>query len=156
MLDELRELYQEVILDHGRTPRNFRRLDGANRHAHGRNPMCGDVLEVFVDLGEDGRIADVAFVGKGCAISIASASLMTETLKGRTASDALRLFDTFHRMCTEKDFTPLVESGIDADAVERLESLSGVREFPIRVKCATLSWHTMKAALTGEADASTE
>lgn len=155
MLDELRELYQEVILDHGRSPRNFRRLAEPARHAHGQNPMCGDMLEVFLKLSADSTIEDVAFEGKGCAISVASASLMTETLKGRPVADALKLFDAFHRLCTEAGFEPAA-AGVDAEALERLAVLGGVREFPVRVKCATLAWHTMKAALEGSAAATTE
>ena len=155
MLDELRELYQEVILDHGRAPRNFRRLAEPARHAHGQNPMCGDTLDVYLTLASDGTIEDVAFEGKGCAISMASASLMTETLKGRPAADALHLFDAFHRLCTEEGFDAAT-AGVDEDALERLQVLAGVREFPVRVKCATLAWHTMKAALEGGAAATTE
>lgn len=155
MLDELRELYQEVILDHGRAPRNFRRLAEPARHAHGQNPMCGDTLDVYLTLGADGTIEDVAFEGKGCAISMASASLMTETLKGRPAAEALALFDAFHRLCTEEGFDAAT-AGVDEDALERLQVLAGVREFPVRVKCATLAWHTMKTALEGGAAATTE
>lgn len=155
MLDELRELYQEVILDHGRSPRNFRRLEAPARHAHGQNPMCGDTLDVFLTVGADGTIEDVAFEGKGCAISMASASLMTETLKGRQVAEAERLFDAFHRLCTEEGFDTAT-AGVNEDALERLQVLAGVREFPVRVKCATLAWHTMKAALDGGAAATTE
>lgn len=155
MLDELRELYQEVILDHGRSPRNFRRLAAPARHAHGQNPMCGDTLDVFLTVGADGTIEDVAFEGKGCAISMASASLMTETLKGRQVAEAERFFDAFHRLCTEEGFDAAT-AGVDEDALERLQVLAGVREFPVRVKCATLAWHTMKAALEGGAAATTE
>ena len=156
MLDELRDLYQEVILDHGRNPRNFRHLEQASCKAHGNNPMCGDMLAVYLTLDGDGVIQDVAFQGKGCAISVASASMMTEVLKGRTAEEAQRLFDSFHRMCTEDDFDPEAAEDGDPDALERLAVLSGVREFPVRVKCATLAWHTMNAAVTGEAEISTE
>lgn len=155
MLDELRELYQEVILDHGRSPRNFRRLPVPARHAHGQNPMCGDTLDVFLKVAADGTIEDVAFEGKGCAISMASASLMTETLKGRQVAEAERFFDALHRLCTEEGFDAAT-AGVDEDALERLQVLAGVREFPVRVKCATLAWHTMKAALEGGAAATTE
>lgn len=155
MLDELRELYQEVILDHGRSPRNFRRLAEPARHAHGQNPMCGDTLDVYLKLGADGTIEDVAFEGKGCAISMASASLMTETLKGRHITEAERMFDAFHRLCTEESFDAAT-AGVDEDALERLQVLAGVRAFPVRVKCATLAWHTMKAALEGGATVTTE
>jgi nitrogen fixation NifU-like protein len=153
MIDELRELYQEVILDHGRRPRNFRRPARATCEAMGNNPMCGDQLMVFLDLGPDGVIRDVGFVGKGCAISVASASMMTECVKGKTADQAKALFEAFHRLCTGDDAAAADE--LDED-LERLQVLSGVREFPIRVKCATLAWHTMNAAMAGEAEVSTE
>jgi len=153
---DLRELYQEVILDHGRTPRNFRLIDHPTRFAHGHNPMCGDALTVFLLLGEDGRIADAAFQGKGCAISVASASLMTEVVKGRSAADAERLFASFQKMCMDDAFDLNAAADDDRDALERLQALEGVRAFPVRVKCATLAWHTLNAALMGETGASTE
>lgn len=156
MLDDLRELYQEVILDHGRSPRNFRRPEHPSHLAHGHNPLCGDLVTVYLTLGDDDVIHDASFEGKGCAISTASASLMTEVLKGRTSSEALRLFDAFHHLCTEGDVDPSTIQAEDVEALERLEALAGVREFPIRVKCATLAWHTMKAAVSGESEASTE
>ena len=149
MMDELRDLYQEVILDHGRNPRNFGQPEGANCEAHGNNPICGDTLTIYLTVDESDVIQNAAFEGKGCAISMASASMMTEVLKGKSLDEAKELFDGFHQMCTEDDFDPL-ESGVDdEDAVERLQVLSGVREFPIRVKCATLAWHTMQAAAAG-------
>lgn len=151
---DLRELYQEVILDHGRKPRNFRRIENADRTAHGNNPICGDTLIVYLALDDGGRIRDLAFQGKGCAISMASASMMTEILKGKTARDAEKLFQTFHDMCT-KDGAEADADG-DADAMDHLKALAGVREFPIRVKCATLAWHTVHAALAGAKDTSTE
>lgn len=152
MLDDLRELYQEVILDHGKNPRNLRNPEDATCRAHGNNPMCGDTLVVYLTIGEDGVIQDAAFNGKGCAISMASASMMTEILKGKTLKDARSLFDSFHEMCTQ-DETALEEAEkVDPDAAERLQMLSGVREFPMRVKCATLAWHTMNAAVSEEAD----
>ncbi|HYD32208.1 MAG TPA: SUF system NifU family Fe-S cluster assembly protein [Azospirillaceae bacterium] len=154
MLDELRELYQEVILDHGKNPRNFRHPDDANRHAHGDNPMCGDQIDVFLKIDADGRITDVAFQGKGCAISTASASMMTEVMLGKTEAQARLLFENFHEMCTKDD--PHVHEGVDEDAMERLQVLSGVRQFPMRVKCATLAWHTMQAAVEGDNKASSE
>jgi len=156
MLDELRDLYQEVILDHGKNPRNFRALDGATCLAHGNNPICGDMLVIYLAIGADGLIADVAFQGQGCAISMASASMMTEILKGKTPDEAKALFQAFHHMCTEDDFDMAELGDLDEDAVERLVMLSGVKEFPIRVKCATLAWHTMKAAVDGEEEISTE
>ena len=155
MFDELRELYQEVILDHGKNPRNFRQPEDASCCALGNNPLCGDVLTVFLSL-DDGVITDVAFKGQGCAISMASASMMTEVLKGKSAAEAERLFDSFHRMCTEDGFDTAAAEGADSDDLDRLSILSGVREFPIRVKCATLAWHTMTAAMAGEEEASTE
>ncbi len=154
-MDELRELYQEVILDHGRNPRNCRRPEDANRHAHGNNPICGDMLVVHLTVDESGLIRDVAFEGKGCAISIASASLMTETMKGKTEDEARALFGSFHEMCTKDDFDPGAANG-DVDALERLQVLSGVRQFPMRVKCATLAWHTMNAAMAGKKTVTTE
>ena len=155
MLDELRELYQEVILDHGRNPRNHRHPEDANRNAHGNNPICGDTLRVYLSIGDDGVIRDAAFEGKGCAISIASASLMTDILKGKTVAQAHALFENFHDMCTKDDFDPdTVED--DADDLDRLQVLAGVRAFPMRVKCATLAWHTMSAAMAGENETTTE
>lgn len=155
MLDELRELYQEVILDHGRNPHNFRHPEDANRHAHGNNPICGDTLAVYLAVGKDGVIRDAAFEGKGCAISIASASMMTDILKGKTEAQARALFENFHDMCTKDDFDPDALDN-DPDVLDRLQVLSGVREFPMRVKCATLAWHTMQAAMAGKDEVSTE
>jgi len=154
MFDEMRELYQEVILDHGKSPRNFRAIEDAQFHAHGHNPMCGDQLEVFVSTDEDGRITDASFVGRGCAISVASASLMTEMLHGKTIEEARRMFDGFHEMCTTGGENPL--ESLDAEDADRLQVLSGVREFPMRVKCATLAWHTMNAATKGIDEVSTD
>jgi nitrogen fixation NifU-like protein len=153
MLDELRELYQEVILDHGRNPRNHRHPEDANRHARGNNPICGDILVVYLDIGDDGVIRDAAFEGKGCAISIASASMMTDLLKGKTVARARALFENFHDMCTNDDFDP---DAVEDDDLDRLQVLAGVRAFPMRVKCATLAWHTMSAAMAGENETTTE
>lgn len=141
------ELYQNVILDHNRSPRNFRRMDDADRHAEGRNPLCGDQLEVWLKLDTDGRIADVSFEGAGCAISKASASLMTQAVKGKGTDEALALFEQFHDLVTGK--------GARGD-LGKLAVFSGVAEFPVRVKCASLSWHTLKAALEREQSATTE
>ena len=152
MFDELRQLYQEVILDHGTQPRNHHALDDATCLAKGSNPVCGDMLTVYLKVAPDGTVADCAFEGKGCAISMASASMMTELVKGRTAAEVETLFDSFHRLCTEDGYT-LDAAEEDAD---RLNVLAGVREFPVRVKCATLAWHTMNAALHGDAEISTE
>jgi nitrogen fixation NifU-like protein len=142
-MSDLRELYQEVILDHHKKPRNFRKLEGA-RHVEGFNPLCGDKVTVYVQL-EGNIVRDVSFQGSGCAISTASASMMTESLKGKTRAEAEALFQSFHDLLTGK---------IPPDAVARdlgkLQVFSGVREFPVRVKCATLAWHTFHAALEGE------
>jgi nitrogen fixation protein NifU and related proteins len=143
-MNDLRDLYQEVILDHNRRPRNFGPLPAANRRAEGNNPLCGDRVTVHLDLA-DGRIRDVAFEGAGCAISTASASLMTETLKGRSVEEARALFHGFHQLVTQGT-VPETEDGLD-----RLAVFSGVREFPMRVKCATLAWHAAMAALDAEA-----
>ena len=159
MFDDLRDLYQEVILDHGKSPRNFRPLDNPTCLAHGNNPLCGDKLVVYLTLdadGADGRIEDVSFQGEGCAISVASASMMTEILKGKTRDEAKKLFEAFHDMCTKDNFDIAELTDYDEDAVERLVMLSGVKDFPIRVKCATLAWHTMQAAVSGDKDISTE
>jgi nitrogen fixation protein NifU and related proteins len=146
--DELQDLYQEVILDHNRRPRNYRVLDGA-RKAEGFNPLCGDRLSVYVRL-DDGVISDVSFHGSGCAISKASASLMTESLKGKTIAEADALYDRFHRMITAPTGSPV-------DRLGKLTALAGVRQFPIRVKCASLAWHTLRAAMNaGDEVVSTE
>lgn len=156
MLDELRELYQEVILDHGRNPRNFRRPADATCSAHSHNPMCGDMLIVFLTVDGHGRVTDAAFEGKGCAISVASASLMTKIIQGKTIEEAEGLFHVFQDMCTKGHVEVLDGSDGDLDDIEQMQVLAGVRDYPIRVKCATLAWHTMKAAVTGNTQASTE
>jgi nitrogen fixation NifU-like protein len=147
-MSELRELYQEMILDHGKRPRNFRTQDGC-AFAEGHNPLCGDRLTVFLQLSEDGAsIADVSFKGTGCAISTASASMMTEMLRGKTLDEARRLFKKFH---------DLLAANGDDDGLGKLTVFKGVREFPMRVKCATLAWHTLKAVLEqDQATATTE
>ncbi len=142
-MSDLTDLYQEVILDHNRRPRNFGALADATRVAKGHNPLCGDRLTLYVRLDGD-RIADVAFEGAGCAISKASASLMTDAVKGRSIPEAMTLFDRFHQVVT----TP-VDQPIDEASVGKLAVLAGVREYPVRVKCASLAWHTLKAALEG-------
>lgn len=142
---DLRDLYQEVILDHNKRPRNFGKLATANRHAEGYNPLCGDRLTVWLDLS-DGTIRDIAFEGSGCAISKASASMMTSELKGKTTAEAEETFRKFHRMVTE-------EGAVDPEELGKLAAFSGVREFPVRVKCASLPWHTLDAALKSEAPA---
>lgn len=138
-MSDLHELYQEVILDHNRRPRNFRVIDPATRAQEGYNPLCGDRLTLYLTVA-DGRIADVAFQGSGCAISKASASLMTEAVKGKSVDEARALFEQFHQMITSPPGTPLADLG-------KLSVLSGVRDFPTRVKCAGLAWHTLKAAV---------
>ncbi len=153
-MDDLRELYQEVILEHVKNPRNKRTPEDANRHAHGYNPICGDAVEVHLKINGQGVIEDVAFEGRGCAISVASASLMTEELMGKTEAQAKALFETFQEMCTKDDAK--VSAGVDEDTLERMRVLAGVREFPMRVKCATLAWHTMSAAMAGKSETTTE
>lgn len=151
---DLRDLYQEVILDHGKRPRNFRVIANATRQARGHNPLCGDQLTVYLALDDAGRVADVSFQGRGCAISMASASMMTELLKGKTEAEARHIFAVFHAKMTGQ---PPPDGPADQDAVDQLEVLSGVREFPMRVKCATLAWHAFTAALDGgDATARTE
>ena len=154
MDDDIRELYQEVILDHGKNPRNFRRPEDATCEANGNNPLCGDKLTVFIKVGENDDIEDAAFEGRGCAISVASASMMTDIVRGKKVGEVDALFDIFHKMCMgeEVDDTPKEFE----DDIEKLMVLSGVKQFPMRVKCATLAWHTMNAAVHGEAATSTE
>lgn len=147
-MSDLADLYQEVILDHNRRPRNFHALGGASHSAEGYNPLCGDRLTLYLRLEGD-TIADVSFEGAGCAISKASASMMTDVLKGRSIAEAKALFDRFHRMVT----TP---PGHAVEDMGKLSALAGVREFPVRVKCASLAWHTLKAALSCERRTSTE
>ena len=146
-MSELRELYQEVILDHNKRPRNFRVLEATSHRAIGHNPLCGDQITVFVELDGD-VIRDVSFQGTGCAISKASASMMTDAVKGKTISEAQELFMDFHAMVTS---TP--DSLPDVERVGKLAAFAGVCEFPARVKCASLAWHTLQAAL--QADPST-
>lgn len=149
-MSELSELYQQVILDHNKKPRNFRKLEGATHQAEGHNPLCGDQLTVYVDLEND-AVKDVTFEGSGCAISKAAASMMTQAVKGKTKPEVISLFEEFHRMVTgelDEDTTP--------NHLGHLKIFAGVREFPVRVKCATLSWHTLNAALNKQALASTE
>jgi nitrogen fixation NifU-like protein len=143
-MSELDDLYQEMILDHSKRPRNFQEMEGATAVAHGHNPLCGDRVTVYVKL-IDGKIDDVAFTGQGCAISTASASILTETLKGKTPAEAEALFARFHEMVTGD--AKAIE---DAESLGKLAVFAGVSEFPIRVKCASLPWHTFKAALHQE------
>lgn len=147
-MSDLQDLYQELILDHNRSPRNCRRLEGAVCSADGYNPLCGDKIEVFVKLVGD-VVEDVAFEGSGCAISTASASLMTESVKGKTVEEAKALFASFHDMLTRDGAGADTGSG---PALGKLKVFSGVGRFPARVKCATLAWHTVKAALSNSGD----
>ena len=149
-MSELNDLYQEVILDHNKNPRNFREIPAADRTADGNNPLCGDALRVYVEL-EDERVKDVAFKGSGCAISKASASMMTQVVKGKTREETEVLFDEFHRMVLGE-----LDEEREENHLGKLKIFAGVREFPARVKCASLSWHTLHAALTGEEEVSTE
>ena len=144
-MSELTDLYQEVILDHNRRPHNFRVIDAPSAKQEGFNPLCGDRLTLYITL--DGEvIKDVAFQGTGCAISKASASLMTDALKGKTVPEARQLFEQFHAMITSNPETPAADLG-------KLSVLAGVREYPTRIKCASLAWHTMKAAVAHDSDA---
>jgi nitrogen fixation NifU-like protein len=145
-LAELRDLYQELILDHGRHPHNFRKMENANREAVGNNPLCGDKVTVYLRLSEhDAKIEDVSFQGQGCAICTASSSMMTDILKGKTAAQAQEIFDYFHLICTSDEEPKSPDMA--PDDFDRLAALAGVRDFPVRVKCATLAWHTMRSAL---------
>ncbi len=141
---DLKDLYREVILDHNKTPRNFGRLSPADAEADGHNPLCGDRLHVSVKTDGE-RVVDLKFEGKGCAISTASASMMTEAVKGKTRAEIARVFDEVHHLLTQHDFEPTLDLG-------KLAALSGVREFPARVKCASLCWHTLNAALERRPD----
>jgi len=146
---DLKDLYRDVIVDHNRNPRNFRAMPDADRKAEGFNPLCGDRLTLYVRI-EDDRVADVSFDGTGCAISVASASLLTESVKGRTVAQAEELFETMHALLTKQDVA------VDVPALGKLGALSGVREFPARVKCASLCWHTLDAALHQQPTVTTE
>ena len=143
-MPDLRELYQETILEHNKKPRNFKKLEHPTHFAEGYNPLCGDHLMVYLRVYKNGLIEDISFEGEGCAISKASASLMTDAVKGQTIADARALFQKFHAMVT----TP-IDQPVDDAAVGKLAVLAGVREFPARVKCASLCWHTLMAALEG-------
>jgi nitrogen fixation NifU-like protein len=144
-MSDLRELYQTMILDHYKKPRNFGRPAAAPLEAVGDNPLCGDRISVFLGVDDDGKVEEVGFEGAGCAISTASASMMTELVKGRPAAEVQKLFERFHDMVTG-------EKEADPDELGKLAVFTGVREFPLRVKCATLAWHTLRAALAGGAE----
>ena len=145
-MTELRDLYQEVILDHNKHPHNFGELDGADRHADGFNPLCGDKLAVYVNLNGD-TITDVSFLGSGCALSKASASLMTDAVKGKSLAEARSLFDQFLTLVTASDAV-----SVDDAALGKLAVFAGVRDYPTRVKCASLAWHTLRAAVEDRHD----
>jgi nitrogen fixation protein NifU and related proteins len=145
-MSDLRELYQELIIDHSKRPRNFRVLEGANRKSDGYNPLCGDKVTVFLEL-EGERVKNIGFQGSGCAISTASASVMTESIKGKSLEEAEALFDVFHDLVTGKP-----PSNGKAPELGKLVVFSGVSEFPVRIKCATLAWHTLRAALQGQGE----
>jgi nitrogen fixation NifU-like protein len=148
-MSDLRDLYQEVILDHSKKPRNHRKPEGADHEAHGHNPLCGDRITVYVKVDGD-VIRDIGFEGAGCAISTASASMMTESLKGKTLGESTKLFQAFHELLTTEE-----TARQSAAALGKLAVFSGVREFPVRVKCATLAWHTLRAALDSEKESVT-
>lgn len=152
MDESLRELYQEVILDHSRHPRHFGALEGATHMGEGHNPLCGDRVKIYLKLDKDERIASISFEGKGCAISQASASLMTDMLTGRTLAEAERLMGGFLHLVKGEE----VGEDLGEDDRERLDVMAGVSAFPMRVKCATLAWHTMKSALEGGSTARSE
>ena len=149
-MSELSDLYQEVILEHNKNPRNFREISDADQYADGKNPLCGDALRVYISLDGD-TVIDVAFKGSGCAISKASASMMTQAVKGKTKAEAESIFGEFHAMVTGD-----LDIETDDNDLGKLKIFSGVLEFPARVKCASLSWHTLNAALRGEDVVSTE
>jgi len=149
-MSELSELYQQVILDHNKKPRNFRKLENANHTADGYNPLCGDQLTIYLDL-EDGLVKEVGFEGSGCAISKASASMMTQAVKGKSKEQAENLFQEFHSMVTGE-----LNEEMEENSLGNLKIFAGVREFPVRVKCATLPWHTLHAALNKQDQVSTE
>jgi len=141
----LSDLYQEILLEHNSKPRNFRKVEEANQTSEGYNPLCGDQITLYLKV-VDGVIDDVGFQGSGCAISRASASMMTQSIKGQSVERAQEIFDAFHHMITEPG------SELDYDTLGDLETLSGINEYPPRIKCAVLAWHTMKAALAGESN----
>jgi nitrogen fixation NifU-like protein len=142
---DLKDLYRDVIVDHNRNPRNFGKLEPADVHADGHNPLCGDRLSLYVNLDGD-RIREVKFDGSGCAISVASASMLTEAVKGKSRQEVKTLFDDMHSLLTQHD------SSVDVAKLGKLAALSGVREFPARVKCASLCWHTLNAALDQQSE----
>ena len=145
MMDDLKSLYQEVILDHSKSPRNFGQIEPHNAEGYGDNPLCGDQVSLYANIDDNGLITDISFEGKGCAISTASASLLTQLVKGKSRQQAIEMFDRFQEMVTSSD-----DKDEQPDTPEELKVLAGVRQFPMRVKCATLSWHALKAALESD------
>ncbi len=159
LTDDLRTLYQEVILDHGKQPRNFRVVEHHTCKAQGNNPMCGDRITVTARVSARGVLDDLAFEGKGCAICIASASMMSEALTGQSTATAHKLFEAVHDLCTGKIDTDQAKAAVTpdlSDNIDKLASLSGVRQFPVRVKCATLPWHALLSCLDGKTQTTTE
>lgn len=142
MDQELRELYQQVILDHNKSPRNFRKIEHSTNHSEGYNPLCGDTVDIYLNVNSEGKIEDISFQGSGCAISKASASLMTSMLKGKTVEEAENIFEKFHDLVTDK-----LGDNPNIEDLGKLAVFAGVKEFPARVKCASLAWHTMINAL---------
>lgn len=151
MKNELSQIYQQVILDHNKTPRNYRVLEPADHHALGHNPLCGDKYDIYLNLNEENIITDVTFTGEGCAISKASASMMTTMVKGKHLQEVEKLFHQFHEMATGK-----LDPETEPNELQRLKVFSNVKNLPARVKCATLSWHTLNAALKGDKNITTE
>ncbi len=145
---DLKELYQEIILDHGKNPRNKKKCDGFNKHAKGNNPLCGDKVHVFLKINNEKKVEDISFEGEGCAISMASASIMTETIKGKEFNIAKKILENFLEML--KEGSKLNINSLSKDENTTMMSLSGVKQFPMRVKCATLAWHTFMHAVEGK------
>ena len=141
----LKELYQEIILDHGKNPRNLRKTDNFNKDAKGHNPLCGDKVHIYLKLNENKKVEDISFEGQGCAISMASASIMTDLIKGKEENDVKKIVSDFLEMIKEKD--EIKTNLLNDDEKTKLMCLSGVKQFPMRVKCATLSWHTLTSAI---------
>lgn len=157
-MNSLRDLYQDLILDHGKNPRNFRVIPDATHKIDGHNPLCGDKLSLAVKISRNGIIEDLAFQGNGCAISIASASIMTETIKGKTIEEAKTTASAFHNLCSSCGESVTAFDSFDSSTKTRLEALAGVRNYPVRVKCAMLAWRALEAALnnSGEKTVRTE
>ena len=152
---DLKELYQDIILEHGKSPRNFGKCEGYNRHANGYNPLCGDQVKIYVKLNEEKKVENLTFEGSGCAISIASTSIMTELVKGKSFVSAQKIISDFLNMI--KSSSEMQSTELNEDQKTKIMSLSGVKQYPMRVKCATLAWHTLTSAMDGEkSDVNTE